>query len=170
MILVDKEIKEMVYNKQLIIESFDLNNLGSVSYDLAIDKIIAFSEESKIECEEYELCSGEFVIVKTQEKLQMPYDLLGRIEEKNSVMRMGLIVSGPCYQPGHETYAYLRVLNISKRKILLEKGFRIAQIMFEKLSIAPEVPYDKRDTASFNNEVEYRGYGKYEQDYRRKIV
>ncbi len=170
MILVDKEIREMVEKNQLIIENFDYNNLGAVSYDLEIDKIIAFANNNEVECAEYELESGEYVIVKTREKLQMPYDLLGKIEEKNSIIRMGLIVSGPCYQPGHETYAYLRVLNISKRKVLLEKGFRIAQIMFEKLSVAPEVTYNKRDTASFNNEVEYRGFGKYEQEYRRKIV
>lgn len=170
MILVDKEIKELVKKNQLIVENFDFNNLGSVSYDLEIDKIIVFTDGCKSECAEYELCSGEYVIVKTREKLQMPYDLLGRIEEKNSIIRMGLVVSGPCYQPGHETYVFLRVVNISKQKILLEKGFRIAQIMFEKLSVAPEVAYDKRDTASFNNELEYRGFGKYEQDYNRKIM
>ncbi len=170
MILVDKEIKELVNKNQLIVENFNLSNLGAVSYDLEIDKIITFADEHESERTEYELCSGEYVIVKTKEKLQMPYDLLGRIDEKNSIIRMGLIVSGPCYQPGHETYVFLRVLNISQQKILLERGFRIAQIMFEKLSVIPEVTYNKRDAASFNNEVEYRGYGKYEQDYKRKII
>lgn len=170
MILVDKEIRKMVKKNQLIIENFDLDNLGSVSYDLEIDKIVAFSDDHESEHIKYELGIGEYVIVKTKEKLRMPYDLMGRIEEKNSIIRIGLIVSGPCYQPGHETYAYLRVLNISKRKVLLERGFRIAQIMFEKLSAVPEVTYNKRDLASFNDELEYRGLGKYEQEYRTKIM
>ena len=170
MILVDKEIENMVSNHQLIIEGFELNNLGSVSYDLAIDKIIAFTDDVSIECTEYELSDGEYIIVKTREKLQIPYNLIGKIEEKNSIIRMGLIISGPCYQPGHETYAYLRVLNISKRKIRLEKGFRIAQIMFEELKSAPKVTYNQKNTASFNNETEYRGFGKYELDYRKKIL
>lgn len=34
----------------------------------------------------------------------MPADLMGRIAEKNSRMRMGLVVSGSHYYPGHETY------------------------------------------------------------------
>lgn len=170
MILVDKEIESMVSNHQLIIEGFDSNNLGSVSYDLAIDKIIAFTDDATVECTEYQLSNGEYIIVKTREKLQIPYNLIGKIEEKNSIIRMGLIISGPCYQPGHETYAYLRVLNISKRKIQLEKGFRIAQIMFEELKSVPEVTYNRKNTASFNNETEYRGFGKYEPDYLKKII
>lgn len=170
MILVDKEIKNMVKNNRLIIEGFDLDNLGSVSYDLVIDKVIVFTDETITEQENYDLSSGEYVIVKTKEKLKMPYNLLGKIEEKNSIIRMGLIVSGPCYQPGHETYIYLRVLNISKRKIRLEKDFRIAQIMFEELTSVPEITYDKNEGASFNNEEKYRGFGKYEQDYGRKVI
>lgn len=170
MILVDKEIKDLVSKNGLIVEGFDLSNLGSVSYDLEIDKIIAFADESSVEHTNYDLSNGEYVIVKTKEKIQMPSNLLGKIEEKNSIIRMGLIVSGPCYQPGHETYIYLRVFNISKRKIRLEKGFKIAQIMFEELKAVPEVTYDQVVTASFNNEEEYRGFGKYEQEYRHKII
>ena len=170
MILVDKEIREMVYRNQLIVEGFKLENLGSVSYDLSIGNIIAFTENDTVECEKHEIFCGEYVIIRTQEKLFIPYNLIGKVEEKNSIIRMGLVVSGPCYQPGHETYAYLRVLNISKRTICLEKGFKIAQIMFEELKSAPEVSYNKRKTASFNNEYEYRGFGKYEKDYRKRIM
>lgn len=170
MILVDKQIRALVRDKQLIVDGFSLNNLGAVSYDLQIDKIITFTDETSAEYTDYELSAGEYVIVKTKEKLQIPYNLLGKIEEKNSIMRMGLIVAGPCYQPGHETYAYLRVLNISKQKIRLENGFKIAQIMFEELKTIPEVPYDQNKGASFNDEVEYRGFGKYKEEYLRKIV
>lgn len=170
MILVDKEIRNMINHNQLIIEGFNLANLGSVSYDLVIDKIIAFTDKDTIEHSEYELEQGEYIIVKTREKLKIPYDLLGKIEEKNSIIRMGLIVSGPCYQPGHETYAYLRVLNISKQKIQLVSGFRIAQIMFEQLSVIPEIAYNQRKDASFNNEECYRGFGKYEHNYRKKMI
>lgn len=170
MILVDREIQELVGNHKLIVEGFNLENLGSISYDLVIDRIIVFTNIDTTEYTEYELSSGEYVIVKTLEKLQIPYNLLGKIEEKNSLIRMGLLVSGPCYQPGHETYAYLRVLNISGKRIRLENGFKIAQIMFEELKTAPEVTYDQRATASFNNEKEYRGFGKYESTYRNKIL
>lgn len=167
MVLVDKDIKAMAELRLLINENFSIDNLGSISYDLSVDKIIPLSGD---ETEKYVLHKGDYVIVKTQEKLLLPYNVLGKIVEKNSVMRMGLFVSGPCYQPGHETYVYARVVNLSGYKICLERGFRIAQIMFEKLLENPEITYDQKSDASFNREIEYCGFGKYEQEYRRKIM
>lgn len=49
---------------------------------------------------EYRLSPGEVVFIKTQEKLKLLEDILGRIAEKNSLMRLGLKVDGPHYQPG----------------------------------------------------------------------
>ena len=43
----------------------------------------------------------------------MPLNVLGRVAEKNSRMRQGLQVDGPHYQPGHITYVFMRVRNIS---------------------------------------------------------
>ena len=90
---------------------------------------------------EYELNPGETIFIKSQEKLSIPDNILGRIAEKNSRMRQGLVVSGPHYQPGHKTYAFLRVTNISKNIITLSRGNKIAQIIFEQLTGKPDVPY-----------------------------
>ncbi|MDY2697943.1 MAG: hypothetical protein SOV61_00090, partial [Lachnospiraceae bacterium] len=70
---------------------------------------------------------GEVVFVKTKEKISMPTDLMGRIGEKNSRMRQGLIVAGPHYYPGHCTYLYLRVQNATAGTIKIKKGDVIAQ-------------------------------------------
>lgn len=170
MILVDTDIMKMVKNNKLIVEGYNESNLGSISYDLTIDKVIAFTNSGNMECDILELASGDYCVVKTSEKICMPSNLIGRIEEKNSVIRLGLIVSGPCYQPGHETYCYLRVYNIAKQRIKLTKGFNIAQIMFEELSSTPSETYDKKQGASFNNERTYLGFGKYEKDYSNRII
>ena len=45
MILVDKEIKQMVSDKQLIISGYNEDNINGVSYDLTIDGI--FTNSSK---------------------------------------------------------------------------------------------------------------------------
>lgn len=163
MILVDKNIKELVNNNTLIIKNYNPENLGAVSYDLTIDKVI-FDEK---ECNEYYLKPQEFVIVKTNEELKIPENIIGKIEEKNSLIRLGLVVSGPVYQPGHQTYCYLRVYNISNKKIKLQKDFKIAQIFFEKLTEIPNETYNQKKNASFNNESEYLKYGKYEDDYKK---
>ncbi len=164
MILVDKNIEELVLKSNLI-TNYNSENLGCVSYDLTIDKILKEDEE----VESYILKPQEFVFIKTNEKLNMPNNLVGKIEEKNSLMRLGLEVSGPVYQPGHKTYCFLRMYNYSSKEIELKKDFKIAQIFFETLNEIPRKTYDKDQKASFNNEEKYLKYGKYENEYK-KIV
>ena len=165
MVLVDKDIKKLVQKGLLISENYKPENLGCVSYDLTIGNIID-KEEVK---DEYVLKPREFVIVKTNEELNIPLNLTGRIEEKNSLMRAGLFVCGPVYQPGHKTYSFLRAYNMSSADIVLKKGFKIAQIFFDELTDIPEETYDKKVNASFNNENKYLKYGKYEEQYQKII-
>lgn len=74
-------------------------------------------------------------------------------------------VSGPHDQPGHKTYAFLRVTNISKNIITLSRGNKIAQIIFEQLTGKPDVLYSIQMNASYQDEVEYKGLGNYKQEY-----
>jgi len=165
MILIDKEIKEYVANQKLIISEYQEKNVNCISYDLTLDYII---DKEKEEHREYNLYPGETVFVCTKEKLSIPNDIMGRIAEKNSRMRQGLIVNGPHYQPGHVTYAFLRVQNISTDIIRLEQGIEIAQIIFEQLSQVPEIPYSEKTDASFVDEVKYRGLGNYKEEYEKQ--
>ena len=95
--------------------------------------------------------------------------MIAKVEEKNSLLRMGLVVTGPCYQPGHETYCYLRVQNISNKNIVLKKGLKIAQLIFIKLENTPDIPYNLKKNASFQNEENYKGYGNYQEEYEKMI-
>lgn len=158
MILVDNDIKEMVSRGQLIVEGYHSDNVGSVSYDLTIGEII---DENGENCKHYELVPGDIVFVKTSEKISIPNNILGRVTEKNSRMRQGLIVAAPHYQPGHNTYVYARVQNVSRKIIDLTSGMKIAQIMFEQLKGTPEKTYD----GTFQNEVSYVGLGNYKDEY-----
>lgn len=160
MILVDKEIKRLVQEGFLIIENYQEKNVNNVSYDLTVDTIVNCEEDS------IKLETGNFAIIKTLEKIRIPNYLLGRIEEKNSLLRFGLIVNGPCYQPGHTTYCYLRIQNISENPILIKKGFVIAQIVFEELKEVPDITYADQENASFQNEDQYREYGNYTSTYQ----
>jgi deoxycytidine triphosphate deaminase len=165
MILVDKDIRERVARQELIVSGYKEENLNGVSYDLTVDYVRdAKGEEQR----NFELHPGEVVFVKTQEKLSIPLDILGRIAEKNSRMRQGIKVDGPHYQPGHVTYAYLRVQNISEDIIELSRGMKIAQIIFEQLSQVPDVPYSRQEGASFQNEEQYFGLGNYKAEYEKQ--
>lgn len=162
MILVDKDIKKL--GSTLIVDFYSEDNIGAVSYDLTAD--IYFKSSEKDSNKQYVLKPNEFIIVKTKEKLKMPNDLLGIIAEKNSLIRLGLMVSGPRYQPGHETYIYLRVLNISDKNIVLKENLNIAHIFFETLADIPNKTYNQQNRASFNDEVNYKGFGKYDKEYK----
>ena len=164
MILVDKEIKQR--GKDIVIEGYDENNVNSVSYDVTLGCIITNDAEK----ESYILQPGETIFVRTKEMIHMPDDLMGRIGEKNSKMRLGIQVSGPHYFPGHKTYMFLRVSNISPNRIKIEKGDKIAQIFFEQLKEVPQMTYDLQENASFNNEEKYRGFAGYQDEYERKIL
>lgn len=166
MILVDKNIKERVRQDNLIEDNYNESNVNCVSYDLTVDKIIT---EDKSKKSSYMINPNETVFVKTKEKINMPYDLLGIVTEKNSRMRQGLKVDAPRYQPGHSTFIFLRVQNISNRIILIEENTKIAQIMFETLSEEPFITYDNQNNASFNDEEEYVGFGNYDIEYSKQI-
>lgn len=84
-------------------------------------------------------------------------------------MRQGLKVDAPHYQPGHETYAFLRVQNISENVIEISKGMKIAQIIFEQLTQIPETPYNIQQNNSFQHEERYVGLGNYKEEYEKQI-
>lgn len=165
MVLVDKEIRNRVAGNEPLISNFNEDNLGAISYDLTLEAILIGNEEFS----SYELSPGSFLFIRTKEHLAMPNDLIGRIEEKNSRMRMGLVVSGPTYQPGHKTAVFLRIQNISNNIITIRKGTTIAQIVFETLSTVPDTPYDQNSQASYNNEFTYSEYGNYDAEYKADI-
>ncbi len=162
MILVDKNIKTLVADGSLIVSGYKEENVNGISYDLTVDIVI---DENGSELTEYELQPGEIVFVRSSERISMPTNLMGRVAEKNSRMRQGLMVDGPHYQPGHVTYAFMRVRNISSKIIKLSKGMKIAQMIFEELKEVPDVPYSAQKNASFQNEKKYVGLGNYQAEY-----
>lgn len=137
--------------------------------DILIDSIIlpdGNDGDKFIEKKSYNLRSGETVYVKSDIELQMPVNCIGRIVERNSVMRIGLEVSGPCYQPGHKTKIFLRIHNIISKDVTLYKGQGIAQIMFEYLNVEPDKPYSQEESNSYQYEKDYMGVqGEWRSDW-----
>lgn len=161
MILTDKDLSERIANGELIInnENYEPNRLNCISYDINIGAIV--SDEKNADgtyksVSKYYLQPGETIFVKSDVKLKIPKDCIGIIYERNSVMRQGLVVDAPIYQPGHETYAFLRVHNIYAREKILSIDDPIAQIRFEQLQDIPSKTYDGKDEP-YQSEEEFRG-------------
>jgi deoxycytidine triphosphate deaminase len=144
------------------IEDSDPDNFKEVGYDLRIRTVYYPSEDngkSTGTSSSYELAPGKTVFVGTIEVLNMPLDLVGIIVQRNSLLRRGIRVDAPVYQPGHHTRMFLRVTNVSDTPVVLEEDKPIASIMFEKLS--SKVPKYEGD---FKDEFDYSALNNYTKE------
>lgn len=148
MLLIDREIKNR--HKELFIEGYNEKCVESISYKVTVKCIIVNSSKDgeTTTVQEYVLHPLDTVYIQSNERIKLPYNMTARIVERNSIMRKGLFVSGPHYQPGHNTYLFLRVKNLSSKDYTIKSGddpeHAIAQIEFEQLSEKVETPYGQK--------------------------
>jgi dCTP deaminase len=86
---------------------------------------------------------GEFCLGRTLEFVQIPDDIVARIEGKSSLGRLGLIVhatAGFC-DPGFEGTLTLELNNLTRVPIRLYPGLPIAQLSFMTLDRPALRPY-----------------------------
>jgi dCTP deaminase len=92
------------------------------------------------------LQSREFVLAITEECLELDDDVLGRLEGRSSLGRIGIIVHGTAglFDPGWSGRATLELSNLSRMPVALYPGMRICSFTFEQLSSPSSVPYGKK--------------------------
>src|SRR5271154_4637660 len=88
----------------------------------------------------------EFVLAITEESLELDDDVLGRLEGRSSLGRIGIIVHGTAglFDPGWSGKATLELSNLSRMPVALYPGMRICSFTFEQLSSRVAVPYRKK--------------------------
>ncbi|MDX6730899.1 MAG: dCTP deaminase [Baekduia sp.] len=93
---------------------------------------------------------NEFVLGRTEERVEMPADLVARIEGKSSLGRLGLIVHATAgfVDPGFQGTLTLEITNFNSVPIVLRPGLPIAQLSFMTLDQAAERPYGHPDLGS----------------------
>lgn len=86
---------------------------------------------------------GEFVLGSTVESIHLPADLVGRVDGKSSLGRLGLLVHATAgfIDPGFQGQITLEFSNVSRRPILLYPGMAIAQISFLEMDSPASRPY-----------------------------
>ena len=93
---------------------------------------------------------GEFCLGRTLEWVELPDDVVARIEGKSSLGRLGLIVhatAGFC-DPGWKGTLTLELNNLTRVPIKLYPGLLIAQLSFMSLDRPAERPYGSADLGS----------------------
>jgi dCTP deaminase len=161
-VLSDTEIHNAVWSKRLLIEPYDPLLMQPASYDLRlggeflvfdgtmvghIDPAIDQSELLYTRRTAEDGClyvhPGEFIIGTTVERLKFGADMVGRLEGKSSLGRLGLLVHSTAgyMDPGFDGQVTLEIGNIAPVAIKLYVGMPIAQMAFDWLSRPAARPY-----------------------------
>jgi dCTP deaminase len=109
------------------------------------------TEEVTIDgAEAFVIHPGEFVLGRTLERVELPDDIVARIEGKSSIGRLGLIVHATAgfVDPGFKGSLTLEITNLTRIPIKLYAGLPIAQLSFMTLDAPAERPYGSAELGS----------------------
>jgi dCTP deaminase len=87
------------------------------------------------------LWPGRFVLASSVERFKMPDNVLGRVCDKSTWIRLGLAVHNTVIEPGWEGYLTLELKVVGYRFLRVRPGSPIAQVVFEWLDEPAEQPY-----------------------------
>lgn len=163
MVLSDRSIKEEISNGRIIIDPLDWGCIQPASVDVHLgNKLLVFKTwrdpfyidvrqnpanlNDMVEIKEsnpFFLQPGEFVLGSTVESLTLPDDVVGRLEGKSSLGRIGLLIHSTAgyVDPGWSGNLTLELSNVAKLPITLYPNMRIGQISFLRLTTAADTAY-----------------------------
>jgi dCTP deaminase len=166
MILADVDIRKALVEGRIRITPMpDLDRqLGSVSVDFRLGTTFMVFEHSRhsfidprspqsigdamrtievAEDEPFIMQPGDFALASTVESLELPDDLLGRLEGRSSIARLGITVhsTAAVFEPGWVGTATMELSNLGRMAVALYPGMRICAFSFEEVSSAVSVPY-----------------------------
>lgn len=90
----------------------------------------------------------DFVIAVTKEDIILPSNIMGRLDGRSSLARLGLVihVTAARFDPGWRGRAVMELGNLGTVPIVLYSGMRICAMTFETISSSSEIPYvDQKD-------------------------
>lgn len=174
MVLSDRDIKDYINKKKIVITPTPdfKTQLGTCSLDLRLgDKFRVFDHsrnafldptkkdytneittEIKIKKgSPFIMQPGDFVLAVTMEKVRIPDDLLGRLEGRSSLGRLGIVVhsTASIFDAGWDGNCVLELGNLGRMAVALYPGMRICAMAFEQLSSPAETPYTKKKDAKY---------------------
>ena len=189
MVLSDRTINEEIQAGRIVVEPLGENAIQPASVDVHLDNTFLVFRNSrvpyidvrqsaedlteKVEIEgdvPFMLHPGEFVLGSTLEHIEMPNDLVSRVEGKSSLGRLGLLIHSTAgyVDPGFKGHLTLELSNVSNLPITLYYGMKIGQLSYVRLSTDAEFPYGSPELGS-----KYQGQSdptasKVHQDFERR--
>ena len=104
--------------------------------------------------EAFFLHPGELALAVTKESITIPSDMVGWLDGRSSLARLGLMVHVTAHRidPGWSGAIVLECFNSGKLPLALKPNMTIGAINFETLSSPAIRPYNKRDNAKYKNQ------------------
>ena len=178
MILSDREIKKIIEEKGVVAVDGSKpkinmeTQLGPSSFDLRLGYDFGVLNTRKVEVVDTKNMSnykkfieqethtpeegvivhpGEFILGSTLEKVDIPVNMVGRVEGRSSYGRLGIIVHATAgfLDPGFRGQITLEIQNLGNAPVKLYPEERICQIVLEKMDCESEVPYGKKKDSKY---------------------
>jgi dCTP deaminase len=168
-VLSDGTIRRLVEEGRIVIDPWDDTLVQPASVDIRLgDSFRVFhnhrvtaidlrdpprnlTEEVVVpDGEPFAIHPGEFALGRTLEHVELPDDIVSRIEGKSSLGRLGLIVHATAgfVDPGFRGSLTLEITNLTRVPIKLYAGLPIAQLSFMALDRPAERPYGSEELGS----------------------
>ncbi len=162
MVLSDRTIRALIAEGAIVIDPLGEGCIQPASVDVHLDgQILVFrnsrrpyidlrqdmSDLTEIETikgeQPFMLHPGEFVLGSTLETIELPNDLVARLEGKSSLGRVGLLIHSTAgyVDPGWRGNLTLELSNVANLPITLYYGMKIGQLSFLRLSTPADNPY-----------------------------
>ena len=169
MILSDKDIKKALKDGKITINPLFPKSIQPASVDLHLGADFLIFRTHKEVCidpkkpidylmdkvvidenRQFIIHPGEFALGMTYEIIGVSDDMVGRLEGKSSVGRIGLIIHATAgyLDPGNKLKMTLELHNVSTLPIKLYYKMPIAQMSFSPLSSKAEKPYNRKRRGS----------------------
>lgn len=175
MVLSDRDIKQALKDGRIGIEPLFEGAVQPASVDLHLGRVFLVFDTGRfteidvkkpvdtlmrrVEIagdEPFILHPGEFALGVTVERTTLANDMVGRLEGKSSLGRIGIIVHATAgyIDPGNSLNPTLELHNISPLPIKLYYRMPIAQMSFSPLSSPAEKPYGSSSANKYYGAVE----------------
>ncbi|MCP4790360.1 MAG: dCTP deaminase [Gammaproteobacteria bacterium] len=124
------------------------NEINETLEAIMSDEIVVAHDEA------FFLHPGELALAVTKESITIPSDMVGWLDGRSSLARLGLMVHVTAHRidPGWSGAIVLECFNSGKLPLALKPDMTIGAINFETLSSPAMRPYNKRDNAKYKNQ------------------
>lgn len=171
-LLVDKQIKKLIDQKEIIIEPFDDKRLGSGSYKLSLGKVLLIPisgervilgekikpsyDRVEIGEEGFTLKPGMFVLGQTLEKITIPKYIGAFLDSRSTMARIGVSVHNTAMyiEPGHKgSIITLELFNEGPFEVVLRPEVGVAKLVFISSSDSATRGYSEYGRYALQEEV-----------------